>query len=389
MQLDAQYPSLWVKDGGGGIFRGIWSHGGTAKAGLLIQNTSTSGVIYQFSCEHHMRDEVRFDHASNWKVYDLQTEEENPEGQDAVSVEMESTHDVVFANTYMYRVSRTLLPKPYAVAAHDSTGVEFDNVKVFSQTRLAFDNSIFDDGSGVEVRAHHFVHFGLTPDLHHCAPLPLPATFMPGTALARIATGFINASGLSADQDGAVYFTDAAKNLVYRLDPAEKKADVIAEVQQSPMAVAVVAPGRLLALDRNTSATEIAKTAAGTWTVTALDSTSGPLRPGAELLLPVGLHSSIEKLTLLLEHQGYRFRVGSNTALWSGLEDVPEIYFYATGGGTALPAMPIPMFRPLHESSQLARFAAGETRPIVSEDVAKTWMATLGDDGRLHGETIC
>jgi sugar lactone lactonase YvrE len=41
------------------------------------------------------------------------------------------------------------------------------------------------------------------------------------------------------------------------------------------------------------------------------------------------------------------------------------------------------MFRPLHESSQLARFAAGETRPVVSEDDAKTWMATLSEDGRL------
>jgi hypothetical protein len=46
-------------------------------------------VIYQFSCEHHMRDEVRMDHAANWKIYDLQTEEENPEGADAVAVELE------------------------------------------------------------------------------------------------------------------------------------------------------------------------------------------------------------------------------------------------------------------------------------------------------------
>ena len=165
MQLDAQYPSLWVKDSGGGILRGIWSHGGTAKAGLLIENTSTPGVIYQFSCEHHMRNEVRLDHAANWTIYDLQTEEENPEGQGAVPVELESAHDVLFANTYMYRVSRTVLPKASAVVARDSTGVEFDNVKVFSQTRLAFDNSVVDEGSGVEVRAHHFAHFALGPDV--------------------------------------------------------------------------------------------------------------------------------------------------------------------------------------------------------------------------------
>jgi hypothetical protein len=101
------------------------------------------------------------------------------------------------------------------------------------------------------------------------------------------------------------------------------------------------------------------------------------------LLLPVGLHSTLEKLTLLLEHKGYRYRVGSNTALRSELIDEPEAYFYTTDSKTALPAMPVPMFRPLHESSQLARFAPGETRLIVSEDDEKTWRGMLGADGRM------
>jgi outer membrane protein assembly factor BamB len=376
MQLDAQYPSLWVKDGGGGVLRGIWSHGGTAKAGLLIENTTTPGAIYQFSCEHHMHSEVRIEHAANWQIYDLQTEEENPEGQDAVPVTLEAAKNVVFANTYMYRVSRTALPEKDAVVAHDSAGVEFDNVKVFSQTRLAFDNSVFDEGSGVEVRAHHFAHFALGPDLKKGAPLPLPAAFAAGAKLERVATGFSNADGLTADGDGTVYFTDAAQNTVYRLDPADSKATMLATVPQSPMALAWVAPGTLVSLNRDTSASEIDTT---TGKVTALESTSGPLRPKATLVLPVGLHSTLEKLTLLLEHKGYQYRVGSNTALRSGLMDEPEAYFYTTDGKAALPAMPVPMYRPVHESSQLERFAPGQTRPIASEDDEKTWAGTLAD----------
>ncbi len=380
MQLDAQYPSLWVKDGGGGIFRGIWSHGGTAKAGLLIENTTTPGSIYQFSCEHHMRNEVRIEHAANWRIYDLQTEEENPEGQGSVPVTLEAAKDVTFANTYMYRVSRTVLPKRDGVVAHDSTGVKFDNVKVFSQTRLAFDNSVFDEGSGVEVRAHHFVSFALGPDLKKGAPLPLPAVFAPGAKLERVATGFSNADGLTADPDGMVYFTDAAQNTVYRLDPAQGKATMVAIVPQSPMAVGWVAPGTLMSLNRDTSASEISTE---TGKVTALESVTGPLRPGTTLLLPVGLHSALEKLTLLLEHEGYRYRVGSNTALRSGLIDEPAAYFYTTDGKTAMPAMPVPMYRPVHESSQLARFAQGETRPMVSEDDEKTWRGTLDANDQM------
>ncbi|HEX4067305.1 MAG TPA: glycosyl hydrolase family 28-related protein [Acidobacteriaceae bacterium] len=379
VELDAQYPSLWVKDGGGGIFRGIWSHAGTARGGLVIENTTTAGAIYQFSCEHHMKNEVRMDHAAHWKIFDLQTEEENPEGQDAVPVTLQHTQDVMFANTYMYRVSRTVLPKLYAVVGQDSEA-RFENVKVFSQTRLAFDNSVFDEGNGVVVRAHHFVEFALGPEVHRGAPLPLPAAFAAGAALERVATGFSNASGLTAAADGMVYFTDAVKNAVYRLDPAEKKAAVVAEVPQSPMALGFIGAGTLLSLNRDTSAAEISL---ATGTVTALPASAGPLRPDATLLLPVGLHATLEKLTLLLEHKGYQYRVGSNTALRSGLEDVPPVYFYAANGKTAIPAMPVPMYRPLHESSQLAMFAPGASHLIVSEDDAATWRGTLAPNYSL------
>lgn len=325
-----------------------------------------------------MRNEVRIDHAAHWRIYDLQTEEENPEGQDAMPVTLEGARDVVLANTYMYRVSRTMLPKLHAVEARDAEA-RFENVKVFSQTRLAFDNSVFDEGSGVEVRAHHFALFALGPELKQGAPLPVPAAFAAGATLERVATGFSNADGLTADGEGNVYFADAAKNTVYRLNAAEKKAEVVAEVPESPMALAWVQAGALVSLNRDTSASEIALE---TGRVTVPGSTEGPLRRGSVLILPTGLHASLEKLTLLLEHKGYRYRMGSNTALRSGLVDEPEAYFY-TGNPemgdekTALPAMPVPMFRPLHESSQLESFVPGDTKLITSEDDEKTWGGTL------------
>ena len=103
MQLDAQNASLWVHDGGGGIFRGIWSHAGTARAGLLVENTNTPGVIYQFSCEHHMTKEVRMDHAAGWKVYHLQTEEENRRRLRRCLCSSVVARSCLFVNTYMHR----------------------------------------------------------------------------------------------------------------------------------------------------------------------------------------------------------------------------------------------------------------------------------------------
>ena len=50
---DTQGPDLWIKDGGGGIFRGNWPHGTIASAGLRIENTVAPGKVYQMSVEHH------------------------------------------------------------------------------------------------------------------------------------------------------------------------------------------------------------------------------------------------------------------------------------------------------------------------------------------------
>ena len=133
-----------MKDGGGGIFRGMWTANTLARAGLLVENTTTPSVVYQMSCEHHMNHETQFHHASNWTVYALQTEEENPAGADSFSVDLKDAHQMLFANLFMYRVSRNVLPKLNAVEAANSTDIHFENVHDFSMTRLAFDNSVFD-----------------------------------------------------------------------------------------------------------------------------------------------------------------------------------------------------------------------------------------------------
>ena len=387
MEANAQYPSLWVK-GGGGVLRGIWSHATTAKAGLVIEDTKTPGAIYQFSCEHHMENEVRLENVRNWRIYDLQTEEENPAGQDAVAVELKGTHDVTFANTYMYRVSRTVLPKPYAVVAQDADGVAFDNVKVFSQTRLAFDNSVHEEG-GVDVRAHHFVHFAVTKDAGRGAPLPLPDAFAPGAKLERVATGFSNADGLTAGPDGAVYFTDAARHRIYRIDPETEKATLLADAgQDSPQVLGwagldAAGRGQLLAVNREKTVMAVD---AATGTLSQVNG-EGVARPGTVLLLPVGLHNELAFLDRMLGHVGFTYRMGSNTAIRSGLEPQERDYFYAPGTDTAVMGGAMSWkWRPLLESSQLAAFAVGDSQLVVSEDDAKTWRATLESGEKLKTE---
>lgn len=73
---DSQYWSLWITENGGGTFKDIWSASPYAEAGIFLSETSTPGVMYQVSVEHHVRHEILMRNVENWKFLGIQTEEE-------------------------------------------------------------------------------------------------------------------------------------------------------------------------------------------------------------------------------------------------------------------------------------------------------------------------
>lgn len=153
---DTQYWSLWVTDGGGGIFKDIWTANTYASNGFYAENTSTEGRIYAMSIEHHVRNEVRFRNVSNWKVYCMQTEEETVESSECQPVEMDGCRDITFANLYMFRVIRVVRPYHSAVRLRGCSGIEFLNVHNYAQTKYTTDIAVFDQNKGIEVRPWEF-----------------------------------------------------------------------------------------------------------------------------------------------------------------------------------------------------------------------------------------
>jgi hypothetical protein len=122
---DAQGPDLWIKDGGGGVFRGNWPHGTISQSGLRVENTSTPGKIYQISVEHHMRVESQFRNVMNWEFYALQTEEENPAGMEAIALEIQNCRDYLYrpgSNTAVIRVVENA-PRGYFCAPGTTTAI--------------------------------------------------------------------------------------------------------------------------------------------------------------------------------------------------------------------------------------------------------------------------
>jgi len=225
---DGQYPSLWITNGGGGTFNGIWSPDTYASAGLYISDTNTPGHIYEISVEHHVRNEIVLNRVANWELLAPQTEEEFGESRNAVSFEIRDSHDILITNYHGYRVTRTLGPAPAAARLYGSHDIHFRNVHVNAESGFAtcdgddcatflrlskysYENSIEDVPHGLAVREHEFARLDVA-----ATPAPVvPVTFPPDAAVKELAGGFEALGGGALDSHGTLYFVDRIFQRIY------------------------------------------------------------------------------------------------------------------------------------------------------------------------------
>ncbi len=378
-------PYLLVTNGGGGAIRNVWVEGGGLPTGLRVENTSTPGKIYELSNEHHTRVEVVFRNAQNWEIHCLQTEEESGQ-QNTYALDVENCQNLLFANSYMYRVSRTTQPKAFAILVRNSDNIVFDNMHVFSQTRLPFDNTLIEEGSGVAVRANNFAHLVVGKSTKAGAPLPLPAAFAKDAKLEKLASGFGNATSLTADDTGRVFFADAVSGKILRWNDADKKADTLATIgpnPNQPQTMGFVKPSTLLVAAFAPGARQVG--AVGTVNIITgelkeLTEAAEP-KPGSALLLPVAIHNRMDIMQDYIQHRGWRFRGGSNTSINGVVENEHRGYFYVPDSNVAL--MAGGTGRPLMQCSQMAVVEPGQSFFLTSEDDCRTWTATLDKDLKL------
>jgi sugar lactone lactonase YvrE len=377
-QFSPAAADLLITNGGGGIFRNVWPHGINAKYGLRVENTDTPGKIYQMSVEHHFRVEAEFDNVRGWEMYAFQTEEENPAGANAYAVDIEDSRDLLFANTYMYRVSRNVLPKTYAILTRRSDGIAFENMKVFSQTRLAFDNAVYNEANGAVVRPHFFTHFAVNAGAKPRTDASAPASLFDNATVRLLKSGFSNASGLTVDDAGTAFFTDAAMGKIFRWNDATRTAEVLAQIKGQPQVLGFVSPDHLLAIANERAVYRLSSTAPGAAEPVA---ETAEALPQTTLLLPVGLHNMLSVMNDMMERRGYVYRPRSNTAIVSLVANEHRGYYYAPGTRTAI--MAGGTWRPNLQTSQLAPFVPGTSHYLTSEDDGRTYRVTLEADGKL------
>lgn len=237
---DTQYPSLWVRDGGGGVFHNIWSASPYASAGFYASDTHTPSRVYALSVEHHVRNEIVLRNVANWGLYDVQTEEEIAESQQSQPLEIADSHDLRFANLYTFRVIWLNTPYAQAIRTSNSGGLEFLNLHNFAQTKYTLTDTLVDMGSGAAVRPWELARLTIA---RPAASAPMPA--QAGAGIERLASGFEFADGMCADRAGNVYLVDSRLKRIYQWSAAQGTLRLLGEFHWQPLSLACGNDGKL------------------------------------------------------------------------------------------------------------------------------------------------
>ncbi len=238
---DNQHWSLWITNGGGGVFKDIWTASTYATSGLYVSDTSTPGRIYAMSVEHHVRNEVRFKNVSNWQVYALQLEEETRESPDCQQIELQDCSNLLFANLYLFRVIRVVTPFPYAIRTWNCRNVDFYNVHNFTQMRFTTDLVCYDVNTQQDVRPWELTRLTITGNESRLMPLHAE----PGK-IEKLATGFEYAEGMTRDSKGNIYFSEQRMRRIYKWDVEKEQLTLIADLPWQPLSLACDTKDNLL-----------------------------------------------------------------------------------------------------------------------------------------------
>lgn len=376
---NAQYPSLWITNGGGGTFVNIWTPSTFAQAGLYISNTSTSGRIYELSSEHHVRNEIMLRNASNWQIYALQTEEESGESAFALPIDIQDSTNITFANYHSYRVVSTYQPFPYAVTVTNSSGIHFRNFHCYSDSKASFDNALFDRTHSVEIRNREFAWldiFGARP-----AEVPTQQSSMlePGAEMHKLSGGFFNISGGAISPAGELYFVESRWNTIYRWNLQTQSLAKVRENPLEPVNLAFDRAGDLLVVSY-----------AGKSTVYALRPESHD--ESITLLKPVPSQARASALPIL------------PVDYWRNENDFPQAIvaprawqFVSPDGSIFLPVKQDFIDNDLYYGIRmqdvirafgLAPATLGQPFYVSDESEQKTWKVAVGADGSISNPEL-
>jgi hypothetical protein len=242
---DNQYWSLWVTRGGGGILKDIWTANTYAANGLYVSHTTTPGRIYAMSLEHHVRNEARFAHVSNWRMYAFQFEEEGLEGDDCLMMDISNSSHLMFANQWMYRTIRVSTPQPVGVRVSNSSNIQFRNLHNYTQKLQVVEFPVYEMNRELPAYPWDFALLTITGD-ETGDRNEVTEPWKP----VKIASGFIFGTGLTSDSKGNVYFCEHDRKRIYKVSAGNNDISLLADYPWKPFTLATDTKDHLLVIFR-------------------------------------------------------------------------------------------------------------------------------------------
>ncbi|RSV39617.1 gluconolaconase [Sphingomonas sp. ABOLD] len=400
---DAQYPSIWVTDNGGGTFTDVWSPNTFAQAGFYVTNTSTPGHVYEMSVEHHVRNEFVLDNVQNWEFLAPQTEQEVGDGPDAVSLEIRNSRNLLFANYHGYRVTRSYHPAKSAVKLFNSSDIRFRNVHVNAESGYAacddegcgtflrvskypFDNAIEDVTGKKLVREREFARLDVGATERQVAEKPASGK------VEKLEDGFYSISGAAVDPQGRLYFIDRRFQRIQRWTEA-KGLEIIRDHALDPVNLAVDASGHLLVLSSlgPKGAVYSIDPDGPRDQLTRIEPTPIGAGAGAKTLLPVNWWANGE-FRDQLNQQTYQFTTMAELFAKEAMEPKTRAYV-SPDGSVALPAFRVWQQGPIDHvgwrwshalnANGLISGKQGERVFVTNGSENITYTGTVGPSGTL------
>jgi hypothetical protein len=125
----------------------------------------------------------------------------------------------------MYRVISMFQPFPWAVKVSSSRNIRFRNLHSYSNSKVSFDATVYDQTHGIEIRQREFAWLDVSGNAPVARPKTASAVLLPGAQVERLAGGFFNVSGGAVDSSGDFYFVDAWQR-IYRWADASPASTV-------------------------------------------------------------------------------------------------------------------------------------------------------------------
>jgi len=372
---DSQYPSLWITDGGGGTFANIWTPSTFAQAGISISNTSTSGRVYELSSEHHVRNEMKLDHVSNWQIYALQTEEERGEGPFALPLSINNSSNITIANYHSYRVVSSYEPFSSAIRVANSHEIRLRNIHVYSDSKVSFDNSvIIEQPHNIEIRDREFASLTIDGTAVKIRSADRSTVLADGTKLEKLGTGFFNISGAAVDSKGQLYFVDAHWQRIYKWSPESRNAVIVSDSPLAPVQLAFDKADDLMVISYDGDGTVYSfRPDSAEEQITLLKPLPASPRPGMTAVLPVDYwRNENDFLNAVPVPKPYQYlSLDGTTFIPVGEDFVRGELYYGTKMADVLRAF------------GLAHAVPGHPFYMSEESQEKTYIANVAADGTL------